>query len=63
MPAVIGRRGIVKPWPIELNGTEQKELEKCAKGLREVISGANKEIQGDKELKGTLEKELVAEEK
>ena len=63
MPAVIGRQGIVKPWPIELDETEKGELEDCAKGLREVIEGAEKEVYGDRELKETLEKHLVAEEK
>jgi L-lactate dehydrogenase len=63
MPAVIGRKGIVKPWPIELDETEKKELEECAKGLREVIAGAEKEVDGDQELKRTLEKNLVADEK
>lgn len=63
MPAVIGRKGIVKSWPIELDETEKKELEECAKGLREIIAGAEKEINGDQELKGTMEKNLMAEEK
>jgi L-lactate dehydrogenase len=61
MPAVIGRQGIVRPMPIKLDETEQKQLEDCAKGLREVIAGAEKEVDGDQELKGTVEKELVGE--
>lgn len=53
----------MKSWPIELDETEKKELEECAKGLREIIAGAEKEINGDQELKGTMEKNLMAEEK
>lgn len=55
MPAVVGRRGIVKPMPIELDEAEQAELEKCAHGLRGVIEGAEKEMAADEELKKALE--------
>jgi L-lactate dehydrogenase len=55
MPAVIGRRGIVKAMPIELDETEREELESCARGLRMVIEGAEKELSADKELEKALE--------
>ncbi|KAF2111348.1 l-lactate dehydrogenase-like protein [Lophiotrema nucula] len=54
MPAVIGRKGIVRPMPIVLNSPEQEELEKCAAGLRAIIEGAEQELAADK----TLEKAL-----
>lgn len=54
MPAVIGRRGIVRPMPIELDETERKELESCAAGLRAIIQGAEKEISADEELEKAL---------
>ena len=44
MPAVLGRKGVERPIPILLNEKEQKELEDCAKNLREVIAGAQKEF-------------------
>jgi L-lactate dehydrogenase len=55
MPAVVGRRGIIKAMPIELDEGEIKELESCAKGLRAVIEGAEKEINADQELERALE--------
>ena len=55
MPAVVGRRGIIKAMPVELDETEQKELASCAKGLRAVIEGAEKELSADKELERALE--------
>lgn len=57
MPAVVGRKGIVKPMPIELDEQEQAELDKCAKGLRGVIEGAKKELGADEELKRALEED------
>lgn len=63
MPAVIGRQGILRPMPIKLDETEQKELEDCASGLREIIAGAEKEVNSEQELKETVEKELVVEKK
>ena len=54
MPAVVGRKGIVKPMPIELDEHEQAELRKCAHGLRGVIEGAEKELAADEELKRAL---------
>jgi L-lactate dehydrogenase len=54
MPAVIGRRGIVKAMPIELDENEQRELESCARGLRAVIEGAEKELSADQELEKAL---------
>jgi L-lactate dehydrogenase len=55
MPAVVGRRGIVKAMPIELDESEKRELETCARGLRAVIEGAEKELSADKELEKALE--------
>jgi L-lactate dehydrogenase len=55
MPAVVGRRGIIKAMPVELDETEKKELETCARGLRAVIEGAEKELSADKELAKALE--------
>jgi L-lactate dehydrogenase len=55
MPAVVGRRGIVKAMPIELDESEQRELEICARGLRAVIEGAEKELSADQELERALE--------
>ena len=60
MPAVVGRKGIVKPMPIELDETERAELEKCAHGLRGVIEGAEKELAADEELKRALEEDQGA---
>jgi L-lactate dehydrogenase len=54
MPAVVGRRGIIKAMPIELDDTEREALESCAKGLRKVIEGAEKELSADKELEKAL---------
>ena len=54
MPAVVGRRGIIKAMPIQLNETEQQELESCAKGLRAVIEGAEKELSAEKQLEKAL---------
>jgi L-lactate dehydrogenase len=55
MPAVVGRRGIIKAMPIELDDDEKKALETCAVGLRAVIEGAEKELSADKELERALE--------
>lgn len=55
MPAVIGRKGIVREMPIELDDGEQKSLEDCAEGLRAVIEGAEKEMKADDELRHALE--------
>jgi L-lactate dehydrogenase len=55
MPAVVGRRGIVKTMPIELSESERVELESCARGLRAVIEGAEKELSADKQLEKALE--------
>lgn len=41
--------------PIELDESEQEELRTCAKGLRAVIEGAEKEISADRELEKALE--------
>jgi L-lactate dehydrogenase len=43
MPAVIGRKGIVRSIPIELSEGEQKELKESAKSMREIIDDAEKE--------------------
>lgn len=41
--------------PIELDESEKEELRTCAKGLRAVIEGAEKEISADRELEKALE--------
>lgn len=55
MPAVIGRKGIIRKMPVQLNEKEQKDLEECAKNLRGVIEGAEKELTADEELRKALE--------
>lgn len=55
MPAVVGRKGIVKTMPIELDESEKKELESCANGLKAVIEGAEKELNAEQELEKALE--------
>lgn len=55
MPAVIGRRGIIRKMPVQLDETEKKDLEDCAKNLRGVIEGAEKELLADEELRKALE--------
>lgn len=60
MPAVVGRKGIIKPMPIQLDESEQAELEKCAHGLRGVIEGAEKELAAEEELKRALEEDKGA---
>ena len=42
MPAVLGRKGIVRTVPIPLSEGETKELEESAKSLRELIEDAEK---------------------
>lgn len=54
MPAVVGRSGIIKAMPIQLDASEQAELESCAKGLRAIIEGAEKELSADRELEKAL---------
>lgn len=60
MPAIVGRKGIIKAMPIELDEHEQAELKKCAHGLRGVIEGAEKELAADEELKRALEEDKGA---
>jgi L-lactate dehydrogenase len=55
MPAVIGRKGIVRAMPIQLDDMEKVELESCARGLRAIIEGATKELSADRELQQALE--------
>ena len=55
MPAIVGRKGIVRAMPIQLNDEEQAQLEACAKGLRGVIEGAEKELSADRMLEKALE--------
>jgi L-lactate dehydrogenase len=57
MPAIVGRKGIIKAMPIELDEYEQAELKKCAHGLRGVIEGAEKELAADEELKKALDED------
>ncbi|KAF2262545.1 l-lactate dehydrogenase-like protein [Lojkania enalia] len=60
MPAIIGRKGITRVMPIELDEREKRELEDCANGLRAVIEGAEKELEADQELAKALEKDKGA---
>jgi L-lactate dehydrogenase len=48
MPAVVGRKGIIKAMPIQLDEEEKGKLEICAKGLRGVIEGAEMDLCADK---------------
>lgn len=50
MPAVIGRRGIVRKIPVQLDEEEIRLLNDCAAGLRAVVAGAEKEMEADEEL-------------
>lgn len=60
MPAVIGRKGIIRAMPIQLDEKEQAQLEACAKGLRRVIEGAEKEVSADRALEKALEQDKGA---
>lgn len=44
---------------MQLDEAEQKELEECAKNLRGVIEGAEKELEADKELEKALQAETA----
>jgi len=44
MPAVIGRKGIVRSMKVELDDEEQKKLDKSAKALREMQDKAQEEL-------------------
>jgi L-lactate dehydrogenase len=54
MPAVVGRKGIIKAMPIQFDEEERVQLETCAKGLRGVIEGAEKELSADRALENAL---------
>jgi L-lactate dehydrogenase len=54
MPAVVGRKGIIKVMPIQFDEEERVQLETCAKGLRGVIEGAEKELSADRALENAL---------
>ncbi|KAG9196601.1 l-lactate dehydrogenase-like protein [Alternaria panax] len=54
MPAVVGRKGIIKAMPVQLDDEERAQLEACAKGLRGVIEGAEKELSADRALEKAL---------
>ncbi|KAF2854568.1 l-lactate dehydrogenase-like protein [Plenodomus tracheiphilus IPT5] len=54
MPAVVGRKGIIRAMPIQLDEIERGELERCAEGLRGIIRGAEKELSADRELEKAL---------
>ncbi|KAK5089051.1 hypothetical protein LTR05_003275 [Lithohypha guttulata] len=45
MPAVIGRKGIVRTLPMDLSDQEKRELETSAKSLKEVVQEAEKSQQ------------------
>ncbi|KAF2832130.1 l-lactate dehydrogenase-like protein [Ophiobolus disseminans] len=55
MPAVVGRRGIIKAMPVELDEDERGQLLDCARGLRAVIEGAEAELSADVKLEKALE--------
>lgn len=55
MPAVVGRRGIIRPMPIELDESEKRELHSCAQGLRAIIESAEKELSAEEQLEKALE--------
>lgn len=42
MPAVLGRKGVVRTIPVPLSGEEKKEVQKSADSLKEVIQDAEK---------------------
>lgn len=54
MPAVLGRKGVVRPVPIQLDETETKELNDCARNLRGIIEGAEHELKAGQELEQAL---------
>lgn len=62
MPAIIGRTGIIRPMPIELDEDERRELEECARNLRGVIEGAEMELQAENELERAFHEESVTAE-
>lgn len=45
MPAVIGRKGIVRPVKVQLDEEEEGLLKKCAEGLKEVVQKAQGELE------------------
>jgi L-lactate dehydrogenase len=52
MPAVIGRKGIVRTMKVELDEEEQKKLDKSAKALKEMQDKAQGELdKAQKEVK------------
>jgi L-lactate dehydrogenase len=52
MPAVIGRKGIVRPMRVDLDEDEKKALEKSANALREMQENAQGELdKAEKEVK------------
>ncbi|KAF1996034.1 l-lactate dehydrogenase-like protein [Amniculicola lignicola CBS 123094] len=55
LPAVIGRQGIIRAMPVVLDENEQRELERCAEGLRGIIAGAEQEMRADEVLAKALE--------
>ena len=55
MPAVVGRKGIIKAMPLQLDEEEQAALASCARGLRGVIEGAERELSADQQLQKALE--------
>jgi L-lactate dehydrogenase len=44
MPAIIGRKGIIKPMRLDLDADEKKKLESSAKALREMQEKAQGEL-------------------
>ncbi|KAF2658288.1 l-lactate dehydrogenase-like protein [Lophiostoma macrostomum CBS 122681] len=60
MPAVLGRKGIIKAMPIQLNDVEKRDLENCARNLRSIIEGAEEELDAEQKLKEAFEAERPA---
>jgi L-lactate dehydrogenase len=60
MPAVIGRKGIIRPIPVQLDETETKELQECAKNLRSIIEGAEMELKAELELEKAFAADTIS---
>lgn len=44
MPAILGRRGIIKAVPIDLDEREKQKLHACAETLRKIAKDADEEV-------------------
>lgn len=45
MPAVLGRKGVVRPIKVQLDDEEKEALKKSAEALSDVIQKAEKELE------------------